>query len=98
MYTELVYVFTGEECANKLGALYIAEFTKRAGWNTGRRKRIWAKHTKDIPEDVYDNIIAKCKYWYSHGLPKEYRVDVEMFGYWQKILRACAEYDCLGEK
>ena len=95
MHTELIYVLTGEECANKLGARYIAEFTKRNSWNTGRRKRIWAKHTKDIPKDIYDNIMAKCRYWYSHGLPKEYRIDAEMLGYWQKILKACAEYDCI---
>lgn len=93
MELELNYVLTGEECAQRLGALYIAECKKRSGWNTGRFKRIREKHLKDVPEEAYKEIMNKCLYWYSHGLPKKFVCSLDMFAYWQKVLLACVEYD-----
>lgn len=93
----LNYILTGEECASRLGALYIAECRRRNVWNTGRFKRIREKHLKDVPEETLKYIYDKCDYWGRKGVPHKFAVDVDTFRCWQAVLNACAEYDCMEE-
>lgn len=98
MELKLNYVLTGEECVQRLGALYIAECTKRSCWNTGRFKRIRAEVLKDIPEERVEEILKKCKQWYSKGVPKTFVIDLDTFQDWQRVLFACAKYDTYQEE
>ena len=93
MKTELVYVFTGEEVVQKLGAMYIAETVQRSCWNTGRFKRLREDRLKDIDPKTIDAIIKRSKEWYNKGIPREYRCDGDTFRAWTTLFMTCAEYD-----
>lgn len=93
MKYELLYVFTGEEVVQKLGALYIAETTKRCIWNTFRAKRLRKERLKDIDPDIIKVVISKAVYFYSHGVPKEYKCTGEVYSAWVKLFMTCAEID-----
>lgn len=93
MKMEMVYVFTGEEVVQKLGALYIAESMQRACWNTGRFKRLRAERLKGIDDQIIWNIGYRAIYWYIHGVPKEYKCDVDTYRAWTTLFMTCAEYD-----
>lgn len=93
MRAETLYIFTGEEIAEKLGALYIAECRKRSCWNTGRFKRIREKNLAGLNEDIIKTVYSKADYWFSHGLPQEYKCTSDVWETWIKVLGACTEYD-----
>ena len=93
MRVETLYIFTGEEVVERLGATYIAECRKRSCWNTGRFKRIREKKLAGLDEEIIKTIYSKADYWYSHGLPKEYRCTIDVWDIWIEILDSCVAYD-----
>ena len=93
MRVETLYIFTGKEVAETLGARYIAECRKRSCWNTGKFKRIREKNLEGVDEDIIKAVYSKADYWYSHGLPQEYSCTADVREAWIRILGACMEYD-----
>lgn len=93
MRTELVYVFTGEEVVQKLGAMYIAESMQRSCWDTGRFRRLRADRLNGIDTDIVNAIEKRALYWYKHGIPKDYKCDTATYRAWTTLFMTCAEYD-----